>query len=123
MCPYLERYWDWGSKLNNESGNIYTGEFPDLNSNSLIEYFITATNLDGNIVSHPNAGWHLFNTLDFMVGDINQDSSINVQDIIALVNAILSPGSLSDICAADLNGDNQLNVQDIVALVNLILSI
>ena len=42
---------------------------------------------------------------------------------IALVNAILAPNSLADICAADLNGDNQLNVQDIVALVNLILSI
>ena len=56
-------------------------------------------------------------------GDLNEDTLINVQDIIALVNAILSPNSLTDICAADLNGDSQLNVQDIVALVNLILSI
>ncbi len=56
-------------------------------------------------------------------GDLNEDTLINVQDIIALVNAILAPNSLADICAADLNGDNQLNVQDIVALVNLILSI
>ena len=56
-------------------------------------------------------------------GDLNEDGLINVQDIISLVNAILSPGSLSDICAADLNGDGNLNVQDIVGLVNLILSL
>ena len=56
-------------------------------------------------------------------GDLNEDGLVNVQDIISLVNAILSPGSLSDICAADLNGDGNLNVQDIVGLVNLILSL
>ena len=56
-------------------------------------------------------------------GDLNGDTIINVQDIISLVNAILNPDSISDICSADLNGDNVLNVQDIVALVNLILLI
>ncbi len=49
--------------LESESNNIYTGTFPNLNSNSLIEYFITATNLNGDTISHPNAGWHTFNTL------------------------------------------------------------
>tara|TARA_B100000965_G_scaffold92076_2_gene75030 strand:+ start:4079 stop:5089 length:1011 start_codon:yes stop_codon:yes gene_type:complete len=56
-------------------------------------------------------------------GDLNEDGLINVQDIISLVNAILAPGSLADICAADLNDDGNLNVQDIVGLVNLILSL
>ena len=48
-----------------ESDTWYIGSFPDLNSNSEIEYFIRAMNSDGNTVSHPNAGWHIFNTLDF----------------------------------------------------------
>ena len=44
---------------------MYNGIFPLLNSNSEIEYYITATDISGNIVSHPNAGWHIFNTLEF----------------------------------------------------------
>ena len=57
-------------------------------------------------------------------GDINQDSIINVIDIVALVNYILG-GTLNEagICASDLNGDTIINVIDIVALVNIILSL
>jgi 1,4-alpha-glucan branching enzyme len=58
------------------------------------------------------------------IGDINQDTAINVVDIVALVNYILG-GTLSDegVCASDLNGDTVINVIDIVALVNTILSL
>ena len=70
--------------LEYESDNTYTGEFPGLNSNSLIEYFITASNFEGNTASHPNAGWHTFNTLEFILGDINGDDSINIQDIVSV---------------------------------------
>ena len=55
-------------------------------------------------------------------GDVNEDGSINILDIVGLANAILG-GSLSD-CggeAADLNGDGQLNVLDIVSIANIIL--
>jgi len=53
-----------------ESDNIYTGTVPPLNSNVEIEYFITATNISSNSVSHPNAGWHTFNTLEVQVGEL-----------------------------------------------------
>ena len=52
-------------------------------------------------------------------GDINEDSLINIQDIILVVNLVLS-AEYSNI--ADLNSDSVLNVLDIIALVNLILS-
>jgi len=55
-------------------------------------------------------------------GDLNNDSNINIQDIVGLVGAVLGTNVLSDICAADLNGDGGLNIQDIVALVNLVLN-
>jgi len=102
-----------------ESDNIYTGIFPALNSNSLIEYFITATNITGDIVSHPNAGWHVFNTLEATLGDINGDNSINIQDIVLAVNLVLS-GEYNNL--ADLNSDSTVDILDIVQLVNIILN-
>ena len=59
------------------------------------------------------------------LGDINQDSVINVIDIVSLVNYILGSANFNDIqlCASDLNGDSVINVIDIVSLVNQILSL
>ena len=57
-------------------------------------------------------------------GDVNDDSILNVIDIIAIVNLILSNEELFDLdyCRADLNGDSSINIQDIISLVNLILN-
>ena len=53
-----------------------------------------------------------------ITGDINLDGSINILDIINVVNLILS--SQYNICA-DLNSDGNINILDIVIIVNLIL--
>ena len=59
-----------------------------------------------------------------MLGDINSDNILNVQDVVLLINFIL--GSLdptdSEYYAADLNSDGILNVQDVVILINIILA-
>ncbi len=54
-----------------------------------------------------------------LLGDINNDGSINVIDVVMLVNIILE-GS-DHIGESDLNNDGNVNVLDIVVLVNLIL--
>ncbi len=102
-----------------ESDNMYTGTFPALNSNSSIDYFLTSTNLEDNTVSHPNVGWHTFNTLEFMLGDINGDNSINIQDIVLAINLVLS-GEYNYL--ADVNSDSTVDILDIVQLVNIILN-
>ena len=120
-------YWKYSAEdgpfsaipLDLEIDNIYKGTFPHLNSNSLIEYFIRVTNFEGNTVSHPNAGWHIFNTLDFMLGDINGDDSINIQDIVLIINLVLS---IEYNPLADLNSDQIIDVLDIVELINIILN-
>ena len=53
-----------------------------------------------------------------ILGDINQDSSINVVDIISIVNIILESNYN---ILGDVNQDNNLNVSDIVILINIIL--
>ena len=53
------------------------------------------------------------------VGDINSDSLINIQDVILLINLVLSEGYDN---VADLNQDNILDILDIVQLVNIILN-
>ena len=55
-----------------------------------------------------------------ILGDINGDLSVNVSDIIILVQRIISGSDYSS--NADINGDGSINVSDIVELVQIILS-
>jgi len=100
--------------------NTYTGEFPNLNPNSTIEYFITATNNLGNSVNHPNAGWHLFNSTNSILGDINNDEIVNILDVILVVNIVLGIDDFDDL--ADINNDESIDVLDVVQIVNIILN-
>ena len=55
----------------------------------------------------------------FILGDINQDTSIDILDVVLLVNLILD-NEFSDI--ADMNNDFNVDVLDVVILVNQILN-
>ena len=58
------------------------------------------------------------------IGDINQDSTIDVTDIIRQVNIIIGlgePATLYELCASDITGDGSVNVLDVMALVNIII--
>ena len=55
-------------------------------------------------------------------GDLNSDETLNVLDIVALVNIILSQEGNNPLGLGDMNGDGELNVLDVVILANIILS-
>jgi len=59
-----------------------------------------------------------------MMGDLNQDGLVNIQDIIISINIILG-GEPSDyeLWSGDLNQDSVIDILDIVLLINLILAI
>ncbi len=59
-----------------------------------------------------------------ILGDVNGDGSLDVLDIVRIVNIILllpPEPTAYEIWAGDLNLDDQINVLDIIALLNLIL--
>tara|TARA_B110000438_G_C15817100_1_gene652493 strand:- start:1110 stop:2243 length:1134 start_codon:yes stop_codon:yes gene_type:complete len=62
--------------------------------------------------------------IDYIIGDINNDTQVNVLDVVALVNFILgvSIPDFNQFEAGDINEDQNLNVQDAILLINVILN-
>lgn len=53
-------------------------------------------------------------------GDVNGDGGINISDVTALIDLLLSGGEIS--AGADVNGDGQVNISDVTALIDRLLS-
>ena len=56
---------------------------------------------------------------NFLLGDVNDDLQINIQDIILVINLILEDGDYREI--ADINQDNGISILDVILLINLII--
>ena len=86
--------------------------------------YYSETGGGGNIQLRYETGLSYEQTCNQVLGDVNNDSQINVVDVVQLVNYILNGSGLLDceIQASDFNEDNQINVVDIVNLVGFILS-
>tara|TARA_B110001454_G_scaffold43780_1_gene42824 strand:- start:102 stop:1109 length:1008 start_codon:yes stop_codon:yes gene_type:complete len=97
--------------------------YMDLNVNSVIPYYtengIWIDPIDTLQTLYDN--WY-GNDFNYEIGDVNQDSMINILDIVAVANGILD-GSISGIAyyLADINGDDLINILDIIQIVNIIL--
>jgi hypothetical protein len=100
-----------------------------LGNNSALHTFVGS---DHNPFSNSNAAMDLTVefTRDFMLdyvcpeddgilGDLNDDNMLNVQDIILMINMILGVDESND--DADLSGDGVINILDVIQLMNLIL--
>jgi len=112
----------------NSNVNIYTYS-KETSSTEFVHYQVVGGNHEwfGN-----NWGFHASEELinfflqyqlsDFIdssiLGDLNEDSDINIQDVILLINIILN-SEYSEL--ADLNGDLQIDILDIVQIINVIL--
>ena len=98
----------------------------DANSSDIFEVsydgeIVWEYSVPGNNMMVPRAqkyGYDYFDSTN-LSGDLNEDDVINVLDIIASVNLILTGGYNNN---ADLNQDGIINVLDIVNLVNIILN-
>ncbi|MBT5956828.1 MAG: hypothetical protein HOG97_08740 [Candidatus Marinimicrobia bacterium] len=59
-------------------------------------------------------------TSNQLIGDVNLDNSLNVLDVVVIVNLILNEENYNEL--ADMNSDGSINVQDIIVLINIILN-
>ena len=77
----------------------------------------TYAHIDGD-TSNPG-----YLTAELLRGDVNNDGQVNIADVTALVNIILSKINEDQYnpVAADLNADGQINIADVTLLVNILL--
>lgn len=54
----------------------------------------------------------------YMLGDINEDGSINIQDVIRLLNHVNNSNTISNTKHCDINKDGAVNIQDVIRLLN-----
>jgi exonuclease III len=105
--------------------------FPDEEGKSMM---LTNFNFDNSIGENWIFSTSIFGSGDFgtpgepntsdecqPLGDMNNDGSYNVLDVVILVNCVLADTCVETDCSGDLNGDGAYNVLDIVNLVNCIL--
>ena len=62
--------------------------------------------------------------IDVILGDLNQDGIINIQDIIILINislSVIDPTDYQNI-AGDINADGRIDILDIITCINIILN-
>ena len=67
----------------------------------------------------PNAACTRHTVSPLVIGDFNEDDSINVGDVVALRNQIVNEEVEA---IADINGDGEINVADVIALRNAIVN-
>jgi len=100
-------------------GNIVSYQMNYQCDGQVVEFY----NSDYNVVSftlfREYYDYNECEEVEYWAGDINNDSEINILDIVLIVNMILD-GEYSVI--ADITEDDELNILDIVALVNWILN-
>ena len=60
--------------------------------------------------------------LKFLAGDVNRDGSVDIADLTALVNYLITQEGEYDLDAADMNQDGEVNTDDVEPLVNLLLT-
>ena len=74
----------------------------------------------GEDVEELNFNYTIAGSSSFIVGDVNGDHSVNIADVTALIDLLLSGGETPD--AADVNGDLNVNIGDVTALIDKLLS-
>ena len=107
----------WLGLAQSDSELLYVDEFADLYTNH--EYCIEAENECGLSELSCDTGY-----LSYGVGDMNSDNSVDVLDVVLIVNIILGLSEVDDatLWAGDINNDGTINIQDVILLISIILN-
>jgi len=95
----------------------YIGDSPDLGAYEYSgEYWVPGITWD---LEHEFGENFIYPDNLFESGDINNDSNIDILDVIQLVNIIINDINES---FADINNDQNIDILDVIQLVNIILN-
>ena len=110
--------WQWSFGDGNGASNSSPVHTYETGGN--YEVSLVVTNLYGQ---ESESHMEIIQLQASIAGDINNDSMVNILDIVLVVNFVLGSDSAtaSEFAAADLNNDGVLNILDIVTITNLIL--
>ena len=86
----------------------------DFSNDSLFTLAIHPSNNPENIQSIQ------FQMISNITGDVNQDSQVDIFDVLETTNIIIS--NLDYLFSADLNQDETIDIFDIIEIINIILS-
>ena len=129
----VKKYGSDGGKLNvTITGATTTGDKQVTPPDNWTEYTVNLTNANGNVgitfaTSNKRAYIDDIKLVSANIpGDVNNDGSINVTDVTALVNIILGKDSTAPYIynhvSADVNNDGKVDVTDVTELVNMVLA-
>jgi hypothetical protein len=70
--------------------------------------------------------WYKFSEIEefalVIVGDVDGDEKLTIEDVVELINAILSNNTDPDILlAGDVNGNGRLDIDDVITIINMLL--
>ena len=106
-----------------EENNFYFG-FPS--GLQVFDYIVdgqVVETIEFNIIEHEISYYNYMPPEDYQLGDVNNDGSISILDIIIIVNGIMGEElEYLEFLSADLNEDGILNVLDVISIVNIILN-
>ena len=129
--PYAPESYLWMYQSDFFS-NKQSGAFRLSNGNTLItsdqDRRLFEVDLNGTIVWEYQGNLNTARAIKYEIdyfssalpGDLNEDSIVNILDVILLVNIILNDDTSQS--SADINKDGMINVTDIITLLNIILN-
>ena len=111
--------WDFGDGVSEANPNGFAAHTYSNPGDYIVS--LSVTNIYGQT---GDIHTELITIGNLMLGDINEDSLLNILDIVMMVNFVLGSDNPtnSEFNASDMNDDGVLNVLDIVVLLNLILN-
>ena len=137
--PLMVGEIEYGMKAtltNTTTGESWRSEMYDVRYN-VIMYFPEEVTAPGNYVLTIPAGAIIIYTLgeqvhelnfnypiasgsEVMIGDVNGDKLVNISDVTALIDILLSGAAAPE--AANVNGDEVVNIADVTALIDILLT-
>ena len=105
----------------------YVGYIKGYHQASEVDYYVFGADESGHRYQQPVFGeldpHHFTVNLSFILGDVNKDGEVNIDDVTALIDYLLvGNASVVDLTAANVNGDDEVNIDDVTCLIDYLLT-